>query len=370
MNMFIHDTAAPAASEWGVAPAVTTADLTGSFWQLSSLDAGLLSPFLVLAPEGRIGNAFDPSLQYWHAFQDRLCLVNARGELSVIFNTAQTENGAITGLAGRGNIGGISGVFMLGRTQHPAHPIHPTPADVERKATFLVQPERPLRPNLVVVPANAQTLHGHWLENLPDTKRSWDLCVGYYGTERPFLPAPAEYLAHLPQKRKFMLLADLFHAESPLWDYERIWLPDDDLMVTGEEINLMFHLSRMHGLDLCQPAITDAPGSHPNHPITIKRAAGGVRHEPFVEIMCPLFSRRALKICIGSFKDSVSGYGLDHLWPSFLGKPHGRMAILDDIGVAHTRPIGATYNIAAAIGEQNATFRGYGFRYEPIPGVR
>jgi hypothetical protein len=76
------------------------------------------------------------------------------------------------------------------------------------------------------------------------------------------------------------------------------------------------------------------------------------------------------EICIGSFKDSVSGYGLDHLWPSFLGRPQERMGILDDIGVAHTRPIGATYDIGSAIGEQNATFRGYGFRYEQIPGVR
>jgi hypothetical protein len=370
MNMLISENTASTSADWGDAPALTKADLEGSFWQLSSLDAGSLSPFLVLAPEGRIGNFFEPSVDYWHVFQDRLCLVNNRGELTVIFNAAQMQDGKIVGLAGRGTIGATGGVFMLTRTQHPAHPVRPTPAGVERKANFLVQLERPLRPNLVVVPANSETLHGNWLDNLPDAKRSWDLCVGYYGTERPFLPAPAEYLAHLPQKRKFMLLADLFYAGSPLWAYDRIWLPDDDLMVTGEEINRMFHLSRKHGLDLCQPALTDAPGSHPNHPITIKRAEGGVRHERFVEIMCPLFSRRALEICIGSFKDSVSGYGLDHLWPSFLGRPEERMAILDDIGVAHTRPIGATYDIGSAIGEQNATFRGYGFRYEQIPGVR
>lgn len=370
MNMSILDTPAPQAAEWAVAPAVSEADLAGSFWQLTSLDIGLMSPFLVLAPEGRVGNFFSPSVDYWHVFQNHLCLVNNEGGVSVIFNAAQMTGGAISSLAGRGTINGTTGVFMLTRTEHPAHPVKATPAGVERRAHFLVAPDKPQRPNLVVVPANAQTLHGHWLENLPDNKRSWDLCVGFYGTERPFLPAPAEYLAHLPQKRKFMLLADLFYEDSPLWDYERIWLPDDDLMVSGQDINLMFHLSRKHGLDLCQPAMSEGPGSHPNHPLTIRRPEGGVRHERFVEIMCPLFSKRALKICIGSFKDSVSGYGLDHLWPSFLGRPLERMAILDDIGVTHTRPIGATYNVGAAIGEQNATFRVYGYSFQPVPGVR
>ncbi|MCO5733009.1 DUF707 domain-containing protein [Rhizobium sp. SSA_523] len=370
MNMFASDNSALTSVDWGTAPPVTQAALEGSFWQLSSLDAGPLAPFLVLAPGGRIGNFFDQGADYWHVFQDHLCFVDAQGALSVIFNAAQMRDGTLLGLAGRGTINGIAGVFMLSCTQHPAHPVNATPPGVERRAHFLVEPSKPLRPNLVVVPANAQTLHGHWLENLPDTKRTWDLCVGFYGEERPFLPAPAEYLAHLPRRRKFMLLADLFYEGSPLWEYERIWLPDDDLMVSGHAINLMFHQSRKHGLDLCQPAMSDEPGSHPNHPLTVRRTSGGVRHERFVEIMCPLFSRRALRICIGSFKDSVSGYGLDHLWPSFLGRPLERMAILDDIGVVHTRPIGATYNIGAAIGEQQALFGVYGYRFEPVPGVR
>ena len=372
MNTFntAQSASAAEADNWGDAPHLTEEMLTGTFWRLSSLDGGGISPFIVLAPEGRIGNFFHPDVDYWHVFQGRLCFVNARGEVTVIFNAAQSHDGTVHALAGQGNIADVRSVFILTVTQHPEHPVHPTPVGVVRQAHFLVSQPAPLRPNLVVVPANSASLHYHWLQDLPDSKRSWDLCVGYYGTERPFLQAPAEYLAHLPQKRKFQLLYDLFYEDSPLWAYERIWLPDDDLLISGQDLNLLFHLSRRNDLDLCQPSLIEGPNSFPTHPITVQRPQGGIRHERFVEIMCPLFSKRALKICIGSFRDSLSGYGLDHLWPGFLGRAESRMAILDDIGVAHTRPIGASYNIQAAIGEQHAMFASYGFTYRPIEGVK
>jgi hypothetical protein len=65
-----------------------------------------------------------------------------------------------------------------------------------------------------------------------------------------------------------------------------------------------------------------------------------------------------------------SGYGLDHLWPAMLGKPRTRIGIIDAVGVAHTRPIGATYDIRTAIYEQAAIHAAYGFVLRPIPGVR
>ncbi|MBP2548057.1 hypothetical protein J2858_000950 [Neorhizobium galegae] len=360
---------ASASDNWGKAPAFSEEGLTGSFWRLSSLDTGDINPFLVLAPEGRVGNFFDPAVEYWHVFDGHLCFVNADGQPSAIFTAAQTEDGRIVALGGRGTIGNTNALFILTATEHPQHPINATPKGMPRRAQFLVAAPKPRRPNLVVVPAGSGSLHGQWQEGIADNKRNWDICVGYYGTERPFLPAAVEYLAHLPQKRKFKLIYDLFYEDSPLWGYDRIWLPDDDLLISGEDINRMFHLSRRHELDLCQPALSTGEGSHPTHPITFQKPGGGVRHEPFIEIMCPLFSRRALKICIESFRDSESGYGLDHLWPSFLGRPESRMAILDQFGVKHTRPIATNYNLGVALAEQQAVFATYGFRLSPIPGV-
>lgn len=351
---------------WSDAPPLTEGMLSGTFWSLGDVNRGMFVRFMVLAPDGMIGNYFDPAVDFWHVMGGRLCLIDRDGLPSVIFDAAHIEDGNLMALAGRGVIGGVDMTYLLVPADHPPHPLFSTPAGVERKATFLVQPEEGLRrPNLVVVPANSKSLHPRWFEKIDEATRNWDLCIGYYGAETPEVSSsPYEYLAHQPKTKKFKIIYDLFHDGSPLWNYERIWLPDDDLLCDGEDINRMFHLSHKHGLDLAQPSLKKGPGSYPNHPLTVQRSNSVVRFEGFVEIMCPVFSRRALQICIESMRDVESGYGLDHLWPSFLGRPAARTAIIDAISVAHTRPLGATYNVNAAVEEQAALFRSY--QYTPL----
>jgi len=357
---------------WSDAPPLTQDMLSGTFWSFGDVDRGMFSCFVVLAPDGLIGNYFDPNVDFWHVMGGRLCLIDRDGLPSVIFDSAHIEGDNIMALAGRGVIGGVDTTYLLVPTDHPPHPLHPTSADVERRATFRVQPQQGIRrPNLVVVPANSKSLHPRWFEKIDEATRNWDLCIGYYGAEEPEVSgSPYEYLAHLPKRKKFKLLYDLFHEGSPLWNYERIWLPDDDLLCNGEDINRMFHLSHKYGLDLSQPSLKQDQGSHPNHPLTVQKPNSVVRQEGFIEIMCPLFSQRALQICIGSMRDVESGYGLDHLWPSFLGRPTNRMAIIDAVAVAHTRPLGATYNVRAAIDEQAALFNTYQFTPLKYAGVR
>ncbi|WP_412065042.1 hypothetical protein [Rhizobium sp. SYY.PMSO] len=348
------------------APPLTGDTLTGTFWSFGDFKQGILSRFMVLAPGGLIGNYFDPSIDLWQIIDGRLCFVDHDGLPTVVFNLAGVEAGKVTTLAGRGIIGGVDSTYVLLATNHPAHPLFSTPAGVERKASFLVEPFRESqRPNLVVVPANAKSLHPRWFDGIDDGMRNWDLCIGYYGVEEPEVSgSPYEYLAHLPKRKKFKIIYDLFHQNSPLWNYERIWLPDDDLLCSGEDVNRMFHLSHKYDLDLAQPSLKKGPGCYPNHPLTVQRPHSVVRFEGFVEIMCPIFSRRGLQICIDSMRDVESGYGLDHLWPSFLGRPIGRMGIIDAVSIAHTRPLGATYNVNAALEEQAALFRAY--QYTPL----
>ncbi|WP_337266671.1 DUF707 domain-containing protein [Oryzifoliimicrobium ureilyticus] len=353
------------------APALRRETLDGSFWHLVSLNRGELSPFFVLAPESLIGNFFDPTVDCWQVVNGRLCFSDQNGIPSVVFNVANMDGDKPKVLAGRGRIGGVSDIYLLIAADHPAHPLFQPGATANAGIQFLEQPsDGPRRPNLVVVPANSKSLHPHWFEGLQEDTRNWDLCVGYYGQEMPIVSSPFEYLVHLPKRKKFQLLSDLFFEASPLWNYDYIWLPDDDLLCNGIDVNRLFHLVRKFGLDLSQPSLVDGPNSFPNHPITLQRPASILRYEGFIEIMCPLFSQRALKICAGSMKDVESGYGLDHLWPSFLGRPFSRMGIIDAVAVAHTRPIGATYNVGAAIAEQAALFRSYDYTPLQFDGVR
>jgi len=351
-------------------PPLSTDLLTGTFWRLSDIDGKLLCPFMVLAPNGLIGNFINPSVDYWQVVNGRLCLTGENGLPSIGFNVGTLQDGQIDLLAGRGTIEGKQSVFLMQRVEHPAHPMFATPKTVERRAKFITQPQGSMRrPYLVVIPAGAKSLHPKWLEGLTNMTRNWDLCVGYYGAEEPQLTSPHEYLAHIPKTKKFRLLYDLFYQGSPLWDYEAIWLPDDDLNCTGESINRMFHVFRKFDLQLAQPSLTRGPGSFPNHPLTVQRPDSIVRYETFVEIMCPIFTRQALQICIGSMRDVESGYGLDHLWPAFLGYPKGRIGIIDAMAVQHTRPIGATYDMRSAVNEQTAVHIAYQHQIRKIAGV-
>ena len=352
-------------------PALSRQSLEGTFWRLFDINGRLLTPFMVLAPEGLVGNYSSPSLDLWQIVNGQLCLSAVDGSPSVIFKVARMDQGKVITLAGEGTIDGVDGLYLIHTVDHPEHPLFPTPLSQERRAHFLkALPEGTRRPNLVVVPAGAGSLHPAWLEGAGQTGRNWDLCIGYYGAETPDIATPHEYLAHIPQTKKFSLLYDLFHQDSPLWGYDAIWLPDDDLLTTAHHINVLFHLFRKFGLDLAQPALPAGPGCFPNHPITVQRPDNDLRHTEFVEIMCPVFSQRALKICIGSMRDAASGYGLDHLWPALLGYPRSRIGIIDAAPVIHTRPIGATYDIRAAIAEQAAVHRVYHHQMRRIPGVR
>ena len=196
------------------------------------------------------------------------------------------------------------------------------------------------------------------------------MCISYYGPDPGGVQDEPEYLTHQPAQRKFQALHDLFAPGSPLWAYERVWFPDDDIMTSWGDINRIFHLGRRYGLDLCQPALRPGDDCHILHDVTEQQPGSTLRFVSFVEIMCPVFSARALRICVGSFRDSVSGFGLDHLWPALLGGPRTRIAMLDAVGVVHTRPFGKNYDLAAALREEKHVLRSYQIARVGFPPLR
>jgi hypothetical protein len=368
MNVLTRE--APAPATWVVAPSLSEASLTGSFWTFGLLGAPPHAPFLVLAPDGLIGNYGHKNEDLWQMLGGRLAFMSRRGLPTTIFEVAQMEDGAVTALAGRVLLPNLDAFHELRRRGHPAHPLHPTPPEVRREATFLRAIPSPQRPNLVVLRAGPESLHRQWPQDLPAAFRSWDLCISSYGADAAAIHDEAEYRTHQPDQRKFKALHDLFFEGSPLWGYERVWFPDDDLMVGWGAINQLFHLARKFSLDLAQPSLLPVEGCHINHAITRQQPGSILRYVDFVEIMCPLFSARALSICLGTFRDSVSGFGLDHLWPALLGGPRARIAIIDATGLIHTRPLGRNYVVQTAVEEEAALLAAYRLnrvRLKPLP---
>jgi hypothetical protein len=135
-------------------------------------------------------------------------------------------------------------------------------------------------------------------------------------------------------------------------------MPDDDLMTGWRDINRLFEICYRHSLMLAQPSL--GANSFISHALTRQDERYWLRFSKFVEIMCPLFSREALRICIETFKGMNSGWGLDHMWLRLLGDIASRIAIIDEVAVLHGRPIGQNYNRAEALEEAKRLLQLYG----------
>jgi hypothetical protein len=188
----------------------------------------------------------------------------------------------------------------------------------------------PTRKNAVVAAVGDHSLHKHWV---PTANCDYDLYLVNYGTR----DYAADARVHVMRAgTKFHLIDDLL-AECPrLGQYDRVWMPDDDLYATPREIGELFRVAEKYGLWLCQPSLVGWYGLEP----TLHHRGCVLRYTNYVEIMCPCFSRAALAACRGTFKENSTGWGIDAAWNVLLGHPTERIAVIDDVIVAHTRPVG------------------------------
>lgn len=196
-----------------------------------------------------------------------------------------------------------------------------------------------MKPNLVVVRAGKNSLHHDWLA-LPYDDRNWDLVVSYFD-EAAFEAhedAPGVQ-AVLIKGGKWDGLFQTFSTFENWRDYTHIWLPDDDIATLGEMINGMFEVAAEHKLAICQPSLTH--DSYFSHLLFMQCPGFKLRYTNFIEVMVPCLERDLLEAVLPLFEDTMSGFGLDYLWARLPQAGHNRAAILDEITVHHTRPIGS-----------------------------
>ncbi|MGH6727372.1 MAG: DUF707 domain-containing protein [Pseudolabrys sp.] len=200
------------------------------------------------------------------------------------------------------------------------------------------------RRNLVIVRAGDTSLHEQWLAG--EGERNWDLIVNYFGDD-PERYRTADVRRINSKGPKWPALHDLIEKlGEEAFCYDRVWLPDDDLIATKAGINLLFDTVDKHGLALAQPSLT--LDSHLGHTITLHNRSFHLRFTNFVEIMAPCFGRDFLKQMLPTFNENRTGWGLDFIWPSKIAD-WTRIAIVDAVTVRHTRPVGGP-NYAASGG--------------------
>jgi hypothetical protein len=192
------------------------------------------------------------------------------------------------------------------------------------------------RSNLVIVRAGDSSLHPAWLRGATD--RSWDLLVSYFGDD-PDRYRDRDVLRVDGKGPKWQALYRLLTDRAELLArYQYVWLPDDDIACRVRDIEGLFAAMRRHDLLLGQPSLSY--GSHFSWCITLRNPMTRVRWTNFVETMVPCFHRDLLAKCLPMLAPYVSGWGLDWAWPKEAGLQARRVAIIDEVSVTHTRPVG------------------------------
>ncbi len=324
-------------------------------WRLERVNGDVVASYLILYPDGRLGGWRSPHDFSWMTVGDSLILLDWFGKPGTTFDRVFLAPNGKMRLAGRCRTDDIDRVLVE---------IDPV-SSVGRSGDDLVVlggRGKSFRKGLVVLRANERSLHRTWKADVADNDRNWDLCVSWYGKEETFGPeVGGEYQVLQNQDRKFTAIHKLLHADSLLWDYDYFMFPDDDILASWLSINTLFEICREHALELAQPALKHGSFFGPLE--TLQRPHSLMRFTNFVEVMCPIFSKEALRRCIPSFEHPVMGWGLDTIWHSLLGGRATSTAIIDLVAIEHTRPVGMQYGNYDVSAEQRELARLYGVSF-------
>jgi hypothetical protein len=191
--------------------------------------------------------------------------------------------------------------------------------------------------NLVIAPAGERSLHHRWMGD-PATRSYdvWLLC--YEDASLASFTADPVRTFDARGTMKWPGISRVLQARAPeVAGYDAVWFPDDDLAIDAPEVERLF--ATFHALDLwlAQPALAD--GSYFSAALTLRCAAFVARFTNFVEVMAPILSREALRRLAPTFGESISGWGLDRIWPVLLGEPRDRVAVIDAVSLVHTHPV-------------------------------
>jgi hypothetical protein len=190
--------------------------------------------------------------------------------------------------------------------------------------------------NLVIARVGRNSLHRLWLDAAKP--RNWDLYLCPF-QEIPHQDMPGVTLGEVIPGPKWTGLRETLRAWDGWRGYDRIWLPDDDILASQDTIGAMFDAAAALDFQLFAPALHEA--SHYAHFIAMRNRAFHARRVGFVEIMVPGFSRPALERLAHTLDLSTTGWGwgLDSVWPKLLG--YRGLGIIDATPVLHTRAVGA-----------------------------
>ncbi|MBB6498947.1 hypothetical protein [Pedobacter cryoconitis] len=195
--------------------------------------------------------------------------------------------------------------------------------------------------NIVIAPCGNKSFlfREAWLKD--ESEKDFDICHLFYHNQidHPDLYRGVDFFFHL-KNFKYAMLYELLVNIRPEWlnEYEYFYFLDDDIQITTKDINQMFILAKTFGASISQACLS--LDSYCSWPIFKRHQNCFLRFVGQIEVMAPLFHRDALKICIPSFIDNRSSWGMDSVWSKLLGYPEDKLIIFDSVVMKHTLPVG------------------------------
>ena len=136
---------------------------------------------------------------------------------------------------------------------------------------------------------------------------------------------------------KFTKYQNFWHYASfypeHLRQYDYIWVTDDDMFMSTEDINTMFGMMEEYDIDLGQPSF-DLNGVHYIHNL-VNDPDYILRYTDYIETSALLFHKDALKKIIRTFSETITGWGWDALISAMILEDGGRLAVFDKVKAYH-----------------------------------
>lgn len=184
----------------------------------------------------------------------------------------------------------------------------------------------------VISAVGRESLHRKWLEGKPD----FDLHLIVYDDSLERFRGDAGHVCHIKGYKLKSVYRYLAARPELLGRYEYFFIPDDDILMDAATINALFAAMRHYRLKIAQPALCR---SYYTWGHTLRDRYCRLRYTDFVEMMAPCFSREALEKVLFTFNENETGWGTETHWPLLTDAGPRDMAIVDEVGVVHTRPI-------------------------------
>jgi len=192
---------------------------------------------------------------------------------------------------------------------------------------------------LVISSIGDESLHPEWVKDQPN----FDLVLLYYGNNENIAQSYLYYTpyVYMAKGEKYHLSKSFIQSNLDFMsNYEYVWFPDDDVSISTKNINRLFETATQYQLSICQPAME----GYVSHEITKPAPNSLLRYTNFVEVLAPLFNLESLLKVYETFNLNYSSWGYDYLWPHLLNYPQDKIAIIDDIIMTHTKPVGQNYS--------------------------